>query len=83
MALARLVPGLETSELVPPHHLEVRMVQISGVVPPSDTASVTAASVTSGTGTVVLRPGPSGLVTQRPGVARPGQTTIRLSPVTR
>ena len=80
LAVARAVPGLEDSAV--PAWLsgdrEVRMVQISGVT----------TSVPTSPGTIVLRPGPSG-ETSRPGVtaglatlSRPGQTTIRLSPVT-
>ena len=76
MALARQVPGLEGSAV--PSHFTVEqlvmMVQISGVVVGGETTS---------TGSVVLRPGPS--VETRPSVpslSRPGQTTIRLSPLT-
>ena len=79
LAVAREVPGLEGSAV--PGWVrgdrEVRMVQISGVT----------TSVPTSPGTVVLRPGSSGET--RPGVtsglatiSRPGQTTIRLSPVT-
>ena len=82
LAVAREVPGLEGSAVpgwLSSSELEVRMVQISG-------GSVTT-SVPTSPGTIVLRPGSS--VETRPGVSsglatisRPGQTTIRLSPVT-
>ena len=84
LSLARHVPGLEGSAVPADHRVlhQVMMVQIS---PGSSAANVT--SVVSPTsGTVVLRPGPSGVTSVRPGgvttVTRPGQTTIRLSPVT-
>ena len=84
LSLARLVPGLEGSAVPADHRVlhQVMMVQIS---PGSSAANVT--SVVSPTsGTVVLRPGPSGVTSVRPvgvtTVTRPGQTTIRLSPVT-
>ena len=93
LALARLVPGLEGSA-VPKRKLitQVCMVQISGVV--GQTPGTTApANSTVTQGTLLLRPGPSGVT--RPGLTRvtavpsqvissprPGQTTVRLSPAT-
>jgi len=93
LALARLVPGLEGSA-VPQRKLttQVCMVQISGIV--GQTPGTTApANSTVTQGTLLLRPGPSGVT--RPGLTRvtavpsqvissprPGQTTVRLSPAT-
>ena len=81
LLLSRLVPGLEGLAVLPRPEQTVMMVQISpattstATTPPPATASTAPA--------LVLRPGPSSLA---PGtavsVARPGQTTIRLSPVT-
>ena len=76
LAVARQVPGLEGSAVPRDLMVEqvVMMVQISGVVVGGETTT---------TGTVVLRPGPS--VETRPSLpslSRPGQTTIRLSPLT-
>eukprot|EP00092_Neocalanus_flemingeri_P016179 GFUD01017511.1.p1 GENE.GFUD01017511.1~~GFUD01017511.1.p1 ORF type:complete len:1648 (+),score=501.50 GFUD01017511.1:169-5112(+) len=94
LALARLVPGLEGSAVPKTSHTsQICMVQISGGVvsqtpgtsPPANSPSVTQ-------GTLLLRPGPSGVT--RPGLTRvtavpsqvisprPGQTTVRLSPAT-
>ena len=87
LALARLVPGLEGSA-VPGHmrlETQVMMVQISEVLVNGSSAPNT--SVTPGTA-VVLRPGvtapsiPVSTLSSAVVTTRPGQTTIRLSPVT-
>ena len=83
LLLSRLVPGLEGSAVLPQPKQTVMMVQISPATTSAATTPPPAPPVTAPAPALVLRPGPSSLA---PGtavsVARPGQTTIRLSPVT-
>jgi len=95
LALARLVPGLEGSAVPKRQYVtQVCMVQIStGVVGQTQGTNNTGPPTTASQGTMLLRPGPSGVT--RPGLTRvtavptqiissprPGQTTVRLSPAT-
>jgi len=94
LALARLVPGLEGSAVPKRKRItQVCMVQIGGVVGQTQGTSNPPNTPNVTQGTLLLRPGPSGVT--RPGLTRvtavpsqiissprPGQTTVRLSPAT-